>query len=131
MLTLNKTSAAKLKGVHPDLIRVIRRVQQSWKHKDLGFIVTCGLRTPEEQKKLVRSGASRTMRSKHLRQKDGFSHAFDIAVTLNNKVVWDWPLYEKVSKNFLDAAKALGVKVTWGGSWKSFRDGPHYQLETS
>lgn len=128
-LVLNKSSEAKLKGVHPDLIRVIRRVQKDWKHKDLGFIVTCGVRTLEEQKQLVKQGASKTMRSKHLKQKDGFSHAFDIAVTVNDKAVWAWPLYDKVSKNFLSAAKAEAVKLTWGGLWPKFRDGPHYQLE--
>ena len=128
-LVLNKSSEAKLKGVHPDLIRVIRRVCKDWKHKDLGFIVTCGVRTLEEQKQLVKQGASKTMKSRHLKQKDGYSHAFDIAVTVNGAVRWDWPLYDKVSKNFLSAAKAEKVNVTWGGSWTSFRDGPHYQLE--
>ena len=129
-LVLNKASEAKLKGVHPDLIRVIRRTLKDWKHKDLGFVITCGVRTLEEQKVLLKQGASKTLRSKHLKQKDGFSHAFDIAVTANGKVRWDWPLYDKVSKNFLSAAKAEKVTITWGGSWMSFRDGPHYQLET-
>jgi peptidoglycan L-alanyl-D-glutamate endopeptidase CwlK len=77
----------------------------------------------------LKQGASKTLRSKHLKQKDGFSHAFDIAVTANGAVTWAWPLYDKVSKNFLSAAKAEKVKITWGGSWTSFRDGPHYQLE--
>lgn len=129
-LVLNKASEAKLKGVHPDLIRVIRRTLKDWKHKDLGFVITCGVRTLEEQKVLLKQGASKTLRSKHLKQKDGFSHAFDIAVTANGGVRWDWPLYDKVSKNFLSAAKAEKVNITWGGSWTSFRDGPHYQLET-
>lgn len=129
-LVLNKASEAKLKGVHPDLIRVIRRTLKDWKHKDLGFVITCGVRTLEEQKVLLKQGASKTLRSKHLKQKDGFSHAFDIAVTANGAVRWDWPLYDKVSKNFLSAAKAEKVTITWGGSWTSFRDGPHYQLET-
>lgn len=127
-LVLNKASEAKLKGVHPDLIRVIRRVQKNWKDPKMGFVVTCGVRTLEEQKRLVKSGASRTLKSKHLKQKDGYSHAFDIAVTLDGKVRWDWPLYDKVSKLFLSAAKAEKVNLTWGGSWASFRDGPHYQL---
>ena len=129
-LVLNKASEAQLKGVHPDLIRVIRRTLKDWKHKDLGFVITCGVRTIEEQKVLLKQGASKTLRSKHLKQKDGFSHAYDIAVTANGVVRWDWPLYDKVSKNFLSAAKAEAVKLTWGGLWTSFRDGPHYQLET-
>jgi peptidoglycan L-alanyl-D-glutamate endopeptidase CwlK len=128
-LVLNRQSEARLKGVHPDLIKVIRRVQSNWKDPSLGFVITSGVRTLEEQQKLVKSGASKTLRSKHLKQKDGYGHAFDIAVTLDGKVRWDWPLYDKVSKLFLNAAKAEKVKITWGGDWPRFRDGPHYQLE--
>ena len=29
------------------------------------------------------------------------------------------------------AAKELGVKLTWGGSWKTFPDGPHFQIDRS
>ena len=47
---------------------------------------------------------------------------------MNNKVSWDWkdfyPLAEAVKK----AAKEVKVEVEWGGDWKSFRDGPHWQL---
>ena len=27
------------------------------------------------------------------------------------------------------AAKELGVNIVWGGDWKSFKDGPHFQIE--
>jgi peptidoglycan L-alanyl-D-glutamate endopeptidase CwlK len=26
------------------------------------------------------------------------------------------------------AAQEVGVPVEWGGDWKSFKDGPHWQL---
>jgi peptidoglycan L-alanyl-D-glutamate endopeptidase CwlK len=26
------------------------------------------------------------------------------------------------------AAKELGVAITWGGDWVSFKDGPHWEL---
>jgi len=25
----------------------------------------------------------------------------------------------------------LGVKIVWGGSWASFKDGPHFELDRS
>lgn len=122
-------SEANLAQVHPKLVAVVRRalelVEASETH--LGFIVTEGVRTPERQKLLLDAGASRTLNSRHL-LKGGYGHAVDIAATLGGKVAWDWPLYTKLSTYFKAAAKELDVPLTWGGDWKSFRDGPHYEV---
>ena len=122
-MKLNTASIAKLKGVHPDLVRVVLRCAEDWKDADTGFIVTCGLRTLAEQKVLVAKGASKTLRSRHLT-----GHAVDLAATIDGKVRWDWPLYDRLAKAMKAAAKAEKVTVEWGGDWKTFKDGPHYQL---
>ena len=127
-MILNASSQAKLKRVHPDLVRVVNRCVKDWKDKELGFIITCGARTLEEQKLLVAKGASKTMRSRHLIAKNGYSHAIDVAATLNGKVRWDWPLYDKIAKAMKAAAKTEKVPVEWGGDWVKFKDGPHFQL---
>ena len=122
-MKLNTASIAKLKGVHPDLVRVVLRCAEDWKDAETGFVVTCGLRTLEEQKVLVAKGASKTLRSRHLT-----GHAVDLAATIEGKVRWDWPLYDRLAKAMKAAAKAEKVTVEWGGDWKTFKDGPHYQL---
>lgn len=122
-MKLNASSIAKLKGVHPDLVRVVMRCAADWKDAETGFIVTCGLRTLAEQKILKAKGASKTLRSRHLT-----GHAVDLAATIGGKVRWDWPLYARLSKAMKAAAKAEGVLIEWGGDWTSFKDGPHYQL---
>ena len=122
-MKLNTASIAKLKGVHPDLVRVVLRCAEDWKDADTGFIVTCGLRTLAEQKVLVAKGASKTLRSRHLT-----GHAVDLAATIDGQVRWDWPLYDRLAKAMKAAAKAEKVTVEWGGDWTSFKDGPHYQL---
>lgn len=127
-MILPPSSLAKLKGVHPDLVRVVTRCARDWKDKTFQFIITCGPRTLEEQKLLVRKGASKTMRSRHLVAKNGYAHAIDVAATLNGKVRWDWPLYAKIAVAMKAAAKAEGVPIEAGLDWKTFRDGPHYQL---
>ncbi len=128
-MKLTARDDAHLKKVHPDLARVIRRAAAIWPHKDQVFFITCSIRTIEEQRKLIAAGASRTMRSRHLPGKTNkLSHAIDIAIKVNGKVRWDWPLFVQASKTILAAAKAEKVPVEWGGSWKRFRDGPHYQL---
>lgn len=127
-MILNASSLAKLKRVHPDLVRVVNRCARDWKDATFQWIITCGPRTVEEQRLLVAKGASKTMRSRHLIAKNGYSHAIDVAATLNGKVRWDWPLYDKIAKAMLAAAKAEKVPVEWGGLWPKFRDGPHFQL---
>jgi peptidoglycan LD-endopeptidase CwlK len=127
-MIINSTSEGKLKKVHPDLVRVVYRTAKLIKEKDFGFIITCGARTLEEQKKLLKAGATRTLNSRHIPGADEYSKAVDFAVTLSGKVRWDWPLYSKLSSIVKEAAKLENVPIEWGGDWKTFKDGPHFQL---
>ena len=122
-MILSTTSYQRLRGVHPDLVRVVRRCAADWADPETGFIVTQGLRTLKEQKLLKAKGASRTLRSRHLT-----GHAVDLAVSVRGQIRWDWPLYAKLAKAMKAAAKAEKVPLEWGGDWTSFKDGPHFQL---
>lgn len=113
-------SLRNLEGVHPDLVAVAHRALQL---TEVDFLVTEGLRTREKQIELVRAGASRTTRSRHLT-----GHAIDVAAWVAGEVRWDWPLYEELSRAFKRAAAELKIPIVWGGDWKTFRDGPHYEL---
>lgn len=117
---LGTLSLSRLKGVHPDLVRVVKRAIEI---TDVDFTVLEGLRSLDRQKTLVASGASKTMNSRHLT-----GHAVDLAPVVDGKVSWDWPLYHRIAKAMKQAAKELGVPVEWGGDWKTFKDGPHWQL---
>jgi peptidoglycan L-alanyl-D-glutamate endopeptidase CwlK len=127
-MKLNSASFAKLKGVHPDLVRVVLRCAEDWAEADTGFIVTCGVRTLEEQKILKAKGASKTLRSRHIPAANGFSHAVDLACMIKGQVRWDWPLYDKLAKRMKAAADKEGVLIEAGADWVKFRDGPHFQL---
>lgn len=130
-MQLNAASEAKLKRVHPDLVRVVRRAAAMINDPDFGFIITCGPRTRQEQAILVAKGASKTMNSRHIPGADGTSKAVDFAPTLSGKVKWDWPLFHKLAAIVKQAAKDVKVTVEWGGDWKTFKDGPHFQLPVS
>lgn len=119
MYKLSKRSLSKLEEVHPDLVRVVRHAIFL---TDVDFAVIEGLRTVERQKELVASGASQTMRSRHLT-----GHAVDLAAWVGG-IRWDWPLYYKIADAMKAAAQAEGVPIEWGGDWVSFKDGPHFQL---
>lgn len=119
---MDARSEKNLTGVHPALAAVAH-LAYARMTGELSFIVTEGLRTLERQRELVRTGASQTLKSKHLE-----GRAFDVAATINGRVHWDWPLYVTISGVMKEAAKELGVQIEWGGDWVSFPDGPHFQL---
>ncbi len=123
--TLSARSNSRLIGVHPDLVRVVKRAIQI---TEVDFTVLEGVRDIGRQKEMVASGASTTMNSRHLRAENGYGHAIDLAPFVNGSVSWDWPLYHKIAKAMKQAAKELRIAVEWGGDWKTFKDGPHWQL---
>lgn len=120
-MNLNVRSEKNLAGVDESLVRVVRLAATK---TEVDFIVTEGLRTKERQEQLVKAGASQTMNSKHL-----VGRAVDLAAVVGGEVRWDWPLYPKLAKAMKDAANELDIKIVWGGDWKNFRDGPHFELK--
>ncbi len=124
-VNLNNASNLRLARVHPDLVKVVRRAAAISK---IDFIVTEGARSLVRQKALVKAGASQTLNSRHIPGIDGFAKAVDLAALVGGKIRWDWPLYAKLAAIMKQAAKDVGVAIEWGGDWKSFKDGPHFQL---
>ena len=118
--TLGTRSRANLQGVHPDLVKVVQRAIQITSQD---FTVIEGLRDIKRQEELLRRGATQTMNSRHLT-----GHAVDITPWVNGEISWDWKYYPEVAKAMKQAAQELKVDLEWGGNWKNFKDGPHYQL---
>lgn len=119
-MRLSISSEKHLEGVHPDLVRIVRLAASE---SELDFIVTEGVRTLMRQSELVKAKASKTMNSRHLT-----GHAVDLAAMIGNEARWDWPLYHQLGATMKAAAKKLGIPLEWGGDWRQFKDGPHFQL---
>lgn len=119
--------------VEPELADLIDAAADAFQQTNpsLSIIVTEGARTHERQRHLWRIGASRTLISKHIPDLSPTKRALavDIAVFEGKQPRWDWPLYELFAEFVKKEAKQRGVKLTWGGDWPKFRDGPHYQIE--
>lgn len=150
---LGNRSKQKLEGVHPDMVAVVERAIELTK---IDFGVTYGVRTVEEQEKLVASGRSQTMKSKHLIQDTGYSHAVDVVAYDGSDVVWEINVYDDICDAFKEAAIEKGVAIKWGAAWsegdirtyegtaedamntyidlrrsqgrRPFIDGPHFEL---
>ncbi len=135
-IVLGARSLSRLEGVHPDLVRVVKKAAAM---SDLDFTVLEGLRTLDRQKQLMANGATRTMNSRHLT-----GHAVDLGAMVGGAVRWDWGLYLKLADIMRSASVAENVPIRWGGTWKlltavqgpitakvlsrSFPDGPHFEL---
>jgi peptidoglycan L-alanyl-D-glutamate endopeptidase CwlK len=135
---LGKKSKNKLKGVHPNLVRVIERAIQL---SSQDFTVLEGLRTPERQAELYAQGRTKpgqvvtwTLKSRHFVQADGWGHAVDL-------VPWpiDWnslPKFDAIAKAMFQASKELGTPIRWGADWdqdgqpreRGETDSPHFEL---
>lgn len=150
--TLGASSLKELDGVHPKLVSVVKRAIEL---TTADFSVHDGLRTLQEQQRLVAKGASKTLRSRHLPQSDGYSHAVDLVPYINGKLRWEWGPIWQIALAVDAAATDLDVKIVWGAVWdksmmeyggsidalkreveaykqrrggKAFLDGPHFQL---
>ncbi|WP_407714994.1 MULTISPECIES: M15 family metallopeptidase [Enterobacter] len=116
----SQRSETKLVGVHPDLLKVVRRALEL---SPVDFGITEGLRTIERQKQLVAEGKSQTMNSRHIT-----GHAVDVYAYPTPAGSWDMTYYRQIADAFKAASIELKIPVEWGGDWKSLKDGPHMQL---
>jgi peptidoglycan L-alanyl-D-glutamate endopeptidase CwlK len=115
---LGTRSLQNLSGVHPDLVAV---VQKAIEISEQDFTVLEGIRNINRQRELVKTGKSTTMNSRHLT-----GHAVDLAPW---PISWEWEGFYPIADAMKQAAEELEVDLKWGGDWKNFPDGPHFELD--
>lgn len=126
MYRLGNRSKQRLEGIHPHLVAVVNRAIEV---TEQDFFVGEGIRSLERQKKLVASGASKTMNSRHLT-----GHAVDLHPYpyngdhdedgIPNRD--DWDAYKPIVDAMRYAAAELGYDLTHGYDWGW--DAPHHEL---
>ena len=136
--SLGPKSLAKLDGVHPDMVRVVKRAIAITRQD---FMVLEGVRTPARQAELYDQGRTKpgnkvtwTLTSRHFRQADGYGHAVDLCPF---PVDWNTASkFDAIADAMEAAADQLGVNIRSGMDWD--RDGkrrearesdsPHFEL---
>jgi peptidoglycan L-alanyl-D-glutamate endopeptidase CwlK len=118
--TLSQKSLEKLTGVKPQLISVVKRALEI---SMIDFKILEGLRTLERQVMLFKSGKSQTMNSRHIT-----GDAVDLGAIIDGVISWEWKYYEQIAHAMKQASKELNIHIEWGGDWKTFKDGVHFQL---
>lgn len=106
---LGARSEENLIGVHPGIVATVRRAILI---TEVDFSVHDGVRTVEEQKAYVASGASTTLSSYHLT-----GDAVDLVPYVNGKLRWETPLCNQVARAMRQASGETGVRLTWGRVW--------------
>ena len=106
---LSTKSQERLKGVEPELKEV---VYEAIKVTKIDYGVIEGLRTEEKQKQLVESGASQTMKSKHLE-----GRAVDLMAYVGGRGSWELNVYDEIADAMKEAAVKVDVAVRWGAAW--------------
>jgi peptidoglycan L-alanyl-D-glutamate endopeptidase CwlK len=120
MPKFSKRSLDNLATCHPDLQKV---AHECIKHFD--FTVIEGHRNKTQQDKAYATGKSKAKwpTSKHNATP---SRAFDAT-----PVPLDWDdiaSFRTMAQHMKTAAKAVGIAIKWGGDFKGFFDGPHFEL---
>ena len=106
---LSRRSLDRLEGVDESLQEVCKMAITL---SSIDFGILQGMRTLEQQKELVASGASQTLKSKHLEGK-----AVDLGAFINGRLSWELNLYDNVADAIKEAATQLGVAICWGAAW--------------
>lgn len=126
--SLSRKSLGKLGGVHPDLIKVVKRAIEL---TSVDFGITEGLRSITRQKELYAQGrttpgkiVTKTMRSRHLT-----GHAVDIVAYKDGKISWANHLYAKIAKAFYEAAEEYDILIKWGHDIQGLDDDAHFELD--
>lgn len=132
MPNFSRRSISKLDTCHVDLIALMVEVVRT-----VDITVLEGHRGKERQNALKAEGKSQLSwpRSKHNQSP---SLAVDVAPYIAGVgVSWDWDHYHPLAKHIkktwarLDAEGKLSGEfdLSWGGDWRTFKDGPHWQLD--
>ena len=135
-MNFSKRSIDNLKGVHPDLVKLMT---EAIKDSPVDFTITEGVRTAERQQMLFNQRPKVTnvdgiiKKSNHQVKSDGYGHAVDLYPFYNGSVqVQDKEVIPKlklIAVHIKAVAKCLGISITWGGDFKSLHDPPHFELK--
>jgi peptidoglycan L-alanyl-D-glutamate endopeptidase CwlK len=111
---LDSKSKIKLKTLRPELVEVYNRAADM-----VPFVLrmTCSSRTKEEQKILVATGKSRTMKSFHIPGPGGLSRAMDLVAIVNGEPDWTLNRYYEIADAIRGAAAVCERAVVWGAIW--------------
>lgn len=128
-----KRSLSRLSTCHDDLQRLMTAALE---HPDCpsDMTIVFGHRSNAEQNELYAQGRTKPGRvvtnakAGQSRHNSWPSEAVDVIPYVNGSGSWDWDDINPMADHIKRVAANLGIKVTWGGDFRSFRDGAHWEM---
>lgn len=132
-----KNLATLLPEVIPHFRKLIKIAKRLGKKYGVEIKLICGTRTWEEQDRLYSIGrTTETHRKPVTTVRGGYSRH-------NHKIAGDFGIFRdgkyldasepelttKIYRSIYNEAEADGMKIIWGGNWKSFPDPPHFEYD--
>lgn len=118
---LNAASERRLALAHPLLRKLIKAVVAD----GVNLLVLDSQRGRKAQEEAFHKGNSRA----HFGQS---AHNWSPAIALDvvpSPLNWnDIDAFKKLGATITAKAKVLGIPISWGGTWRTLRDYPHYEL---
>lgn len=127
MPVFSKTSEARLKTCHPDLVAVCRELI-----KQYDFAVLCGHRGKAEQNTAFANGTSRLSYPQSAHNKIP-SHAVDLApypLDWGNLARFRemWHRFDAIAQLLRERGE-IESEFEWGGEWNTLQDFPHIEIK--
>ena len=124
--SLRAIDRQRLLDAHPDLQRLAYRLET----RGVRFMVNCTHRGRAEQEAAFASGASRARwgQSPHNFKPSRAMDLSPFAVTAAAYQAITVADYNALSVDVMREAVIMGIALTWGGGFRSFKDRPHYAL---
>jgi len=128
----SRRSTERLQTCDPDLILLMNEaLADPACPSDMTILE--GHRGEARQNQMVAEGKSQ-LRWPKSRHNSFPSMAVDVAPYVNGGVSWSWPHYHPMAEHIkatwarLKAEGKVVGTLEWGGDWRSFKDGPHWQI---
>ncbi len=119
MYKLSRRSQKELIGVHPILAFAVTEAIKITKQD---FMVLDGVRTKQEQLKLLARGVSKTTNSYHL-----YGLAVDLVAYVKGKPTWEHKYYPEIDKAMKHVITQHDLPIDWGYNLWGW-DEAHWQL---
>jgi len=137
MYKFGERSKNNLIGIHPDLVAVMNKAITN---SPFDFTIVEGVRTVERQQELYAKGRKTAgaivtncdgvrAKSSHQVKDDGYGYAVDLYAYYDGSVQTnDVVKLKAIAAHIKHVSKKLGIKIEWGGDWKTIKDYPHFEL---
>ncbi len=147
MYKLSNRSKERINGIRPILKVIIEKaISATDCPEDFGIPQYGGLRTTQDQQELYAKGRtdfethSRPVtyvdgikkKSNHqAKEGNDYGDAFDVYIYCHKtkRASWNFDRLTKLARHIIKIAALNGVKLSWGGDWKSFKDYPHFEYK--